>query len=648
MRKLLWLVLFFITCKVSFANNYLIQTPTARFDNPNDVKIGIFTKDNINGIFSSYQLGKHTLIKALKYKDNNLNEKNEYKSSIDLKFLLKEESEKIPQIAIGINNISGNEKDLEAEYISFSKKINNFDIHAGIGWGSLGAGRHIKNPFSFLGNHFQENDARNNNSRPESLFTGKKAGLFGGISYNINPKFKLNLEYNDKDYAKLYHSSKNKDNVSIGFDYNLSDSWTISPAFANMNRFMAKVSYKFNTNNLKPSYKSKVKEIQKMRNNKVNLSPGRMILKANKKGINAHSIKTTQDSTTLWINTTPLDNTKQNILDATKFLYQNTSNKIKNLGVIQTTSGLDSNEIIINRTDLEENPNNLPTKPIIKSSYKTTPDITYNNFFNSYFFINPTIDADLSTTDESYRYNSSIIAGIRNPNAGIDGWNYGFAFGYNLKNNLSDKWYMAMGRGTKPDFANEKIFLENLYARKTYRPFEELFIDVQSGYLEEMYTGLTNEIIYRPIDKNWAIGANYDLVFQRIPGKLFDYMPSPTETYGFSVYYEPEIFDKTYLKLSYNKYLGEDKGLSFSAKKKFDSGTNLEFYSKFSNYSNKYLQNTYVEEDLRADAGIKISHPINFLGKNNTFNLNITPLTLLTAQKVKKPENLYDDLMNLE
>ena len=84
-----------------------------------------------------------------------------------------------------------------AEYIAFSKYINNFDITFGLGWGTLN-GNKLTNPFKYLQIVLKKGNPKRGGGQfsTDSYFSGK-AGYFGGIEYFI-PKFhgarvKLNM-----------------------------------------------------------------------------------------------------------------------------------------------------------------------------------------------------------------------------------------------------------------------------------------------------------------------------------------------------------------------------------------------------------------------------------------------------------------------
>ena len=67
--------------------------------------------------------------------------------SFDAKFRLIKEQGIIPEISVGARDLGGTGI-FSSEYLVFSKKVQNFDLTAGVGWGILAGGKKINNPFA--------------------------------------------------------------------------------------------------------------------------------------------------------------------------------------------------------------------------------------------------------------------------------------------------------------------------------------------------------------------------------------------------------------------------------------------------------------------------------------------------------------------
>ena len=80
------------------------------------------------------------------------------------------------------------------------KKINNFDLSLGMGWGRLGERAMFANPFGRINESFYERNkeqsggVRGGEARSKTFFSGRNASLFGGLSYEIE-KYNLKLNF---------------------------------------------------------------------------------------------------------------------------------------------------------------------------------------------------------------------------------------------------------------------------------------------------------------------------------------------------------------------------------------------------------------------------------------------------------------------
>ena len=97
---------------------------------------------------------------------------------LDLKFRLLEESNFIPQLAIGVRDIGGTSL-FASEFIVASKRIKNADFTLGMGWGVL-SNNSFKNPLGNLSDRFYTRQERDLDATSEggalnlnTLFTGK-------------------------------------------------------------------------------------------------------------------------------------------------------------------------------------------------------------------------------------------------------------------------------------------------------------------------------------------------------------------------------------------------------------------------------------------------------------------------------------------
>ena len=77
-----------------------------------------------------------------------------YDRNYEAKLRLWKEDDSLPQLAIGIRDLVGTGL-WGSEYVVASKKIDNFDITLGLGWGRLAGNGDFRNPLTLLSDSFE-------------------------------------------------------------------------------------------------------------------------------------------------------------------------------------------------------------------------------------------------------------------------------------------------------------------------------------------------------------------------------------------------------------------------------------------------------------------------------------------------------------
>jgi hypothetical protein len=151
----------------------------------------------------------------------------------NFKFKLKEEGV-LPALAVGVNDIGGTGL-YSSEYLVASYGIKNFDMHFGLGWGTLNGESSLKNPFIFLDDSFEErleiNNIQGGQFSTDTYFSGKSITPFYGISYVVHPKVLLKLEHDPTlidRYDIPYDNPKSR--ITFGLDYLINDNINIGIA----------------------------------------------------------------------------------------------------------------------------------------------------------------------------------------------------------------------------------------------------------------------------------------------------------------------------------------------------------------------------------------------------------------------------------
>jgi hypothetical protein len=108
--------------------------------------------------------------------------------AFDIRLRLIEESDWTPAVAIGLRDFIGTGI-YGGEYVVASRRFGAFDVTLGMGWGRLGTGRDIENPLIGLAPGFGERprEVGEGGLLSPGFFRGPNAALFGGIEWTVPP-----------------------------------------------------------------------------------------------------------------------------------------------------------------------------------------------------------------------------------------------------------------------------------------------------------------------------------------------------------------------------------------------------------------------------------------------------------------------------
>ena len=175
--------------------------------------------------------------------------------------------------------------------------------------------------------------------------------------------------------------------------------------------------------------------------------------------------------------------------------------------------------------------------------------------------------------------------------------------------------------------------IENLELNYHWKPEPNWYARVSGGLLEEMYAGLSTELLYQPYDTPWAFGFDLSHARKRAFNKLLNLQGNVTTTGHLTSYYHltKQNID---IKFSIGHYLAKDSGATLELAHYFTNGTKIGAYTTFSKKSGNNYQ----------DKGIYLLFPINQLFTNRTipyFNFNWHSLTRDNGQKIRNNNRLY-------
>jgi hypothetical protein len=239
----------------------LMQDPSARFGADGDFSFSyshVHPYDRYNLYMTPLpwlEAGfRYTAITNRPYGPASFSGNQSYKDrSFDLRLHLSEESAGFPATALGIRDIAGTGL-FSSEYLVASRRIYDFDVTLGLGWGLMSSTVPIHNLFSVFGSSFK--------TRPQSTttggftfdyFHGPKMGLFGGVEYHTpfeGVRLKLELDANDYQNEPLGNKFRAASPVNLGVVYKPYSFVEMSAGLERGNTVMLRISLLANFNSL--------------------------------------------------------------------------------------------------------------------------------------------------------------------------------------------------------------------------------------------------------------------------------------------------------------------------------------------------------------------------------------------------------------
>lgn len=158
------------------------------------------------------------------------------------------------------------------------------------------------------------------------------------------------------------------------------------------------------------------------------------------------------------------------------------------------------------------------------------------------------------------------------------------------------------------DYVQNDVYVNNLQANYFQSLGNGFYGQVYGGYLETMYGGAGAEVLYRPLDSDWAFGVDANYVKQRDWRSAQDMMKFTdysVKTGHLTAYWNPSFAQDVLVKASVGQYLAGDKGGTLEIAKRFDSGVVVGGYATITNAS----PDEYGEGDFTK--GVYVSVPLD-------------------------------------
>ena len=593
----------------------------------------------------------------------------------NVKFSYKPKSNLLPHIAVGLDDFAGTGQ-FTKEYISTTYNFNKIKITTGIGWGKFVGERNvITNPLNQISDRFKDRPSQSSNygrgGKPayDKWFRGD-AIYFGGIEMPFGKKnnYSFKIESNPFDYFRFgccgegltnesYVLRKSKSNFNYGFSFKLREFGNIDLSYIKGDTLNLSLSIGINTkkplrkkNKFKPTITNIEHNLDKKNEFYLdlleNLNNNRLYLQT--ASLQDNNVKVTIDTPDI---VDPIQYSSRTAFVVKEILKVNELiGEIDKIDVGLITRGMQLNKISYRTSDIENKKTpitlvkkNTKFKDVDLDEYMNDEFKPVLNFPVIYYGFEPNVKTHVGSPERFLYYGFGLkfntdIQFSRNIS-------FNSSFGSIFSDNFDDKVSTPNSRLEKVrteivDYlqSSDSFYIENLQFDYIGPVTKNVIGRLSVGLLEQMYGGISSEILYKPFYSNFAFSFESNFVRKRDYEGRFSFLNYKTNTYHFNTsYYHPKSNILT--RWSYGTYLAGDRGYTLDLSRRSPSGWQAGFYFSRTNVSAQ----DFGEGSF--DKGFYFRIPFNLLQKDynkDSVNFSLKTMTRDGGQKLVIKNKLID------
>lgn len=589
--------------------------------------------------------------------------------SFDLRYQLSFETQRRPAIAVGLQDFGGSGI-YSGEFIVATKHFTpRFATTLGIGWGRYGSRNGFTNPLGVIDNRFETRPdnqlsiEETGRVEAEKWFRGD-AAFFGGVQWRATDKLSFLAEYSSDAYTREQNAGAGRypSPLNFGVNYQFDNGVDLGAYYLYGTDIGVLLNYSFNGKNPPfPGGREGAPPPIVPRNSVAAASWGenwrdtagraeRVEQSAAQafaaQGLVLEGLAFTANRAQATLRNPTYDRFAQALGRAVRALANTLPPEIEVFEITIAEAGVPLSRAVFNRSDLEELEFALDgawqtyARSEISDAYAGAPRSpgVYPRFsYNFGTYLQPSlfdpdnpIRADFGP-ELSVSYLPApglVFAGsVRQP----------------LIGNLDQATRMSNSQlpRVRSDLVlyntESELELSYLTGEKLFRPGKNLYGRVTAGYLERMYGGVSGELLWKPVNKRLALGAEINYARQRDFDMLLGFQDYDVITGHASAYYD---FGNGYLaQIDAGRYLAGDWGATFSLDREFGNGMRVgAFFTLTDVPFDEFGEGSF-------DKGIRITVPISWLAGEPTrrgFGQVIRPVTRDGGARLDVRNRLYE------
>lgn len=600
-----------------------------------------------------------------------------YDRSFDLRYRFIEEGRYHPAVAVGLRDFLGTGL-YSSEYVAATKHVTpRLVFTGGIGWGRLGSYKGFDNPLGALDDRFNTR-TRGTTGRGGQLESSKwfrgDAALFAGVSWAATDRLTLKAEYSSDAYNIETTPGRDlferKSPFNFALDYQVRDGVQAQAYYMYGSELGVSVNLVLNPK--QPAVNGtaapaplpvRVREPAEVSDVSWTTQPGSVKTLRNRvaefleaENLALESMAVTAHTATLRLRNNRTLIAPEAIGRTARILTQVMPASIERFTIVPVVGGVPASAIVLRRSDLERlehEPDNAwksyVRTEIVDAAAKDPGSYSENLYPKFRWNLGPYVSPSYFDPDSPIRADVGVEL-----NASYDlmpGLSLAGTLRHRLAGNVgdsvrltrpvlnrSDGLYPVRGDGVL--YAREGgTILQHLTLNHRFRPGTNLYGRVTAGYLEEMYGGISGEILWKPVDSRLGLGAEVNYVQQRDYDQLFGFRDYQTATGHVSAYYD--FGNGFHGQLDVGRYLAKDWGGTISLAREFSNGWKIGAFATFTDVSFEDFGEGSFDKGLTFT--IPASH---FLGQPSptTTGTTIRSITRDGGARLNVRNRLYNDV----
>lgn len=594
-----------------------------------------------------------------------------YDRSFDLHYQLVEERGIWPAIAVGLRDFGGTGV-YGSEYVVASRHFganDQFSATIGLGWGRLGSRGGFTNPLGALDSRFEtrpgDRTATGGTFNANHWFRGN-AAVFGGFEWHPSDRLAFQLEYSSDTYADEQADGvfTERSPVNLGMTYRFSDTTTLGVRYLYGSELGVSLSFALNPSRpavpggidgvpipvyARPQSAEPYSQAWFVEDQAAETLFQQLSRLFELEGLELRHLAITGTRARVQLINMRYEHEAQAAGRAARAMTTRLPASVELFEIVFLVEGIPASLVTLRRSDLEElehHPDgtflsfgraHIGDAAVLNDEGALVSEVTYPIFD---WGLGPYIETALFDPDDPFRYGAGLEL-----NAGVE-----LSQGLILSGSVRAELFGDLGDSTRvsdsvlPRVRSEAYLydregsysLRQLTLEYFGRPSVNYYSRLSIGYLEEMYAGVSAELLWQPVSSPLGLGIELNHVWQRDFDQLFGLQDYSITTGHVSAYYD---LGRGYeVQVDAGRYLAGDWGATVSLDRTFNNGWSIGAFATLTDVSAE----DFGEGSF--DKGIRLTIPLGWaLGSSTrtTQDMTIRPILRDGGARLDVPNRLH-------